>query len=713
MLLPDRCFTCFGGWAQFGSLLLVFLGPLALYASTMPTSVVVEDDGLFLMNGVFLGVQHPPGYPVFTVVHHLFQQLPLWTPAVKGHLLSGIFAALACGLVYAISRRLGAGALASLLGAWMLAVGGRFWSQAVITEVYTLHVFLFLGVALSLLELWRDPAKRWPWLVAPACFGLGLANNWGLMALAALAALVALWPLRSRLLGKLPLCVGVFVLSVGVPYAWLWSHSRGGPEFSFFAPFENWSDFLGYVSRRYYADVDVHSSWNWQDLLGYLGWFGQDVFHQTAFVGGVVAVLGLVWLFRRGVASGSESLGREARWFAAFSLLAFLCNSVLLLLLLRNEYDDVGLQVFHAYPLVAYAMVSLWFAVGLGAAAGFCGDRLTKVRLPKFAGMDAGRAAVMTVGSLLVVASLGMNWSEGSRRGDDFAVRYSDFVFDSVEEGATLLVSGDLSSFVLGYRHFVEGVRPDLRLVNFNGLTYPTNFVRYSDQHADGLPAAILNHYVRIREWPVYWAYGLSFPDLGDVSIGWRGPVALVMPVEDAAETAAYEVTGAAVEYGEWLLDSRPGDGSEIVYRNVLLYTYCSYASTAVHYGDAEDAKRLEGFIERAWDSPYCLLGMAHPVLEELGTALYDRSVASGTTGGVAVEGVVGPEVVGSWLARSAELRETGRFQRSSVMEAEFLNSMGKLRILQGRPEEAQEYFLRSADVYGNDLNFGLMVSSW
>ena len=52
------------------------LGPLAVYLATLPRTVVLEDDGLFLMAGVHLGVAHPPGYPHYTLVVHLFTRLP-------------------------------------------------------------------------------------------------------------------------------------------------------------------------------------------------------------------------------------------------------------------------------------------------------------------------------------------------------------------------------------------------------------------------------------------------------------------------------------------------------------------------------------------------------------------------------------------------------------------------------------------------------------
>ncbi len=71
-------------------------GPLDLYVFTMPLTVVLEDDGLFLMAGAHLGVAHPPEYPVHNLIVYLFTQLPFGSPAFLGHLSSAVLGTLAC-----------------------------------------------------------------------------------------------------------------------------------------------------------------------------------------------------------------------------------------------------------------------------------------------------------------------------------------------------------------------------------------------------------------------------------------------------------------------------------------------------------------------------------------------------------------------------------------------------------------------------------------
>ena len=68
-------------WRQLLPLFLSISGPLILYLFTTPRVVVLEDEGLFLMVAKHLGIAHPPGYPLFTGIAHLFLQFPLGTDA--------------------------------------------------------------------------------------------------------------------------------------------------------------------------------------------------------------------------------------------------------------------------------------------------------------------------------------------------------------------------------------------------------------------------------------------------------------------------------------------------------------------------------------------------------------------------------------------------------------------------------------------------------
>ena len=159
------------GWLDVAALAAAVLGPLALYVSTLPRTVAPEDDSLFLMAGVHLGIAHPPGYPLYTLIVHLFTRWPFADPVFLGHLSSAVLGALACGGVYACARLLRASPVPALTAAWLFGVSEQFWSQAIIAEVYTLNALLFFATCALVLQGARDPRRGWPLVAAAVAWG--------------------------------------------------------------------------------------------------------------------------------------------------------------------------------------------------------------------------------------------------------------------------------------------------------------------------------------------------------------------------------------------------------------------------------------------------------------------------------------------------------------------------------------------------------------
>ena len=201
------------GRPDAAALAAAVLGPLALYVATLPRTVVLEDDGLFLMAGVHLGVAHPPGYPLYTLIVHLFTRLPFGDPAFLGHLSSAVLGALACGAVYACARLLRASPAPALIAAWLFGVSEQFWAQAIITEVYTLNALLFFAAYALVLLGARDPRREWPLWCAAVAWGAGLANHWPLMVLATPGLALALLPVWREVLPRLPRLLGAALVT--------------------------------------------------------------------------------------------------------------------------------------------------------------------------------------------------------------------------------------------------------------------------------------------------------------------------------------------------------------------------------------------------------------------------------------------------------------------------------------------------------------------
>ncbi len=186
-----------------------FIVSLIVYTITLQPTLGLEDSGELIVASDYLGVPHPPGYPIWSLLTWFFQ----WVfhgvtfhghpnPAWGVNFFSAFAGAAACGaLALLISRSgmdllrslkresniLGEGteslfcAVAGIAGGLLLAFGQGMWSQAVIAEVYTFNIF-FQSLVLVFLYRWMSESNESKWLMLAAfAFGLGITNHQTLM----------------------------------------------------------------------------------------------------------------------------------------------------------------------------------------------------------------------------------------------------------------------------------------------------------------------------------------------------------------------------------------------------------------------------------------------------------------------------------------------------------------------------------------------------
>ena len=158
-------------------MLLVLLVTLSLYLVTMPQTITLEDAGLFQMICHKGGIGHPPGYPLFILSCQAFVNLPVFEQdVVAGNLMSALFASAACSVLLIVLRQLQVTGLLSVSLALVYGLSATFWSQAIIVEVYSLAVLLFL-ICLSLSLAYRDSEQVKYLLWLALVYGLACLNS--------------------------------------------------------------------------------------------------------------------------------------------------------------------------------------------------------------------------------------------------------------------------------------------------------------------------------------------------------------------------------------------------------------------------------------------------------------------------------------------------------------------------------------------------------
>src|SRR5437867_12613500 len=78
---------------------IVFFASLFLYSWTLAPTVTLVDSGELIIAARSLGVAHPPGFPLYLMLAHLASLVPIGSVAQRVNFASGLFAALACGIL--------------------------------------------------------------------------------------------------------------------------------------------------------------------------------------------------------------------------------------------------------------------------------------------------------------------------------------------------------------------------------------------------------------------------------------------------------------------------------------------------------------------------------------------------------------------------------------------------------------------------------------
>ena len=408
---------------------LLTLAPTVLYYS--PRNF---DSAHLQVVAYVLGIPSYTGYPTYVMLAHLFTYLPFGDPAYRVNLASAVFGALAVTVLYTLCRRLGAERLASAVGTLAFGLSVTFWSQAVIAEVYTLHVLLTVLFLLVLL-VWRGRRSDRYLLLAAFLGGLTMTNHLTSLFLLPSGLLFVAMVDSSRLFkpGLLLKSAGLFFIGL-LPYLYLPLRASMNPPLAA-GPAGNPATFAGFVDLISGGEHKARIlAFGPAELPGRFEVYANHLVENLNTALLALAVVGIVVLALRDRAA-----------------LTLLGSVFVLNLAYALEYDIDDLEI---YFVPTYLMLSIALALGADFLVGWA----RSLRLNRF------NAAPVT-GLLILVAvliSVPQSYAQADRS-DDFKGReIIETVADGTKPGATVLYHGRS----LHYMQLVESRREDLKLVD-------------------------------------------------------------------------------------------------------------------------------------------------------------------------------------------------------------------------------------------------------
>lgn len=201
----------------------VALAAFAVYRATLLPGFDFGDTGSLQTTAGSTLITPRVGYPLYFAVANTWLRFLGGDPARALNLASAVEAALACGLTVLLAVELSGSIAAATAAALLFAASYTFWSQAIIAEVYALHIGL-VALTLLLLLRWANRPTTARLALFFAVYALGFGNHLSMVLLAPGYALFLLlaapsgW--RSMFAPRVVLLAAGCAVVGAMQYAW-------------------------------------------------------------------------------------------------------------------------------------------------------------------------------------------------------------------------------------------------------------------------------------------------------------------------------------------------------------------------------------------------------------------------------------------------------------------------------------------------------------
>ncbi|MBM4162267.1 MAG: DUF2723 domain-containing protein [Ignavibacteria bacterium] len=434
---------------------LIFCASLFVYLLTLCPTVYVGDSAEFITTALTLGINHPTGYPLYTLLSRFFVViLPFLPPAFAVNLLSAIATALTASCIYHILELLTSRRVVAAVGSLLLAFSQTLWSRATVAEVYTLNS-LFITLAILFTLRWSFRGETRYIVLAAFVTGLGLSQHIT-GALVAFCLLLFVMLSEPRILvdrKRLPLLAGSFLVGLSV-YGYLPIRSAADPPLDWGDPetlsrlFDHLLPTGGQGIQRLFAAAQE----------GRIEWLAGQALAEEFWYFGALAVLGI--------------LAAARRWKLLVFLLSVIATNVVFTITRQLPLH----ADFDAYFLPAYIVMVILIGMAFSSFLAWL-ERVSN----RYRSLPSARLVSILL-LLLPAAVLLTNYSRNDKSDHYFGYDFGTNLLRPAEKQAIIFTVGDEQLFLGWYFRFVEKERPDVTVIDTRLLGAPWQNLREVEQ---------------------------------------------------------------------------------------------------------------------------------------------------------------------------------------------------------------------------------------
>ena len=484
--------------------ILTGLIAFAVYLLTISHSITEFDSGELAAVQATLGIAHPPGYPLFTILGYIFSKIPLGiTKIYQLNILCSLWCVGAVIFFTHTSKLLldNLGKLkttketnfsskifnllnnndpdAELLKYIAAVISGLFfafslivWSQSTSVEVYSLQFFLFSVIIFLFFRMYfyadsEDGllgGTNKGWILVGIFLGLGFSNH--LMTFYLLPALLFLYFSKYKFTGKsiarlIIIAAITFIVTAGL-YSYLIVRSAQHPQLNWGNP-DNLSRAIDHISAKYYEGMFFAGIDNVLRQLKFL--FNSFGFYDGKFLAGDFNI-NLIFCIT-GIVISFISLRR----YFYFNLILFLTTVLFTVNYdIPDIYEYFSLSIFSLYLVGIPAIILI----------------VNAFKSPKY-----GALFPLLILSIILFIRIGANYRVADESHKYLFEDYVNSILKTVDRNAIIFANNwDYIISPSYYIQYVEGYRNDVQILSTQLLPldwYKPNFVRKGNIIIDSL----------------------------------------------------------------------------------------------------------------------------------------------------------------------------------------------------------------------------------
>lgn len=312
----DNIFTFIKRHSAVITSIFVFM----IYLLTLAPSVIQIDSGELAAVQKTLGIAHPTGYPLFTIIGFLFLKIPMpFTDIFKSNLLAAIWCSLGVYMFIKSSQLILSNIkkqktdkkiksnepinnpealiiIPSVLGGLFLAFGKTYWAQSTSVEVYSLQAFLFNLIIFAALKAYFREGKNIFWIFTALSLTLGFANHMTTLLILPFIAVLFFKKekFNSAALKKILIMLAVFFPLLAAFYAYL-------PIRASFNPQINWGNVINFENFWRHFTGKQYSVWLFSSIGSaekQLTHFVKNLPMEFTYIGLVIVITGVFASFK-------------------------------------------------------------------------------------------------------------------------------------------------------------------------------------------------------------------------------------------------------------------------------------------------------------------------------------------------------------------------------------------------------------------------------